>query len=283
MNQLDAIAAATQVGPDAGSPASYGTAALYLGVYAWRWARCRRDPKLRSPSVGRLISFTGACVLFGAALGPPIDSWAEQSATMHMVQHVILLDLVPILLFAGLTKAILRPLTRRTVGLEAKVGWLALPVFAVFAYVGLMYFWHFPFAYDAALKNSGIHSLEHVSLMIAGLLYWWHLISPVRIRTNLKATGPALYMAATKILVGLLGIVLTFSPKALYAYTGVFMGMDPLVDQHVAGLTMATEQTIVMGIAFAILFYTMLGRTEREQKRAEQYGDPQAGRQPIDP
>ena len=275
-----ATTTAPQVGPDAGSPLVALVALSYLAVYAWRWRRCRQDPATRSPGFQHLLAFAAGCVAMGLALGPPVDGWAEQSATMHMVQHVILLDLVPILLFAGLTKAILRPITRRTVGLESKIGWVALPVFAVCAYVGLMYFWHFPFAYDAALKNSGIHSLEHISLMTAGLLYWWHLMSPVRIRTTLKATGPALYMATTKILVGLLGVVLTFSPRALYAYTGTFLGMDPLVDQHVAGLTMATEQTIVMGIAFAVLFYSMLGQTEREQERAEQYGSAPVGHQP---
>ena len=43
------------------------------------------------------------------ALISPIDRLAEQSFTMHMVQHVLLLDLVPIGLILGLTKVLLRP------------------------------------------------------------------------------------------------------------------------------------------------------------------------------
>ena len=40
-------------------------------------------------------------------------------------------------------------------------------------------------------------------------------------------------------------------------------------DQSLAGLIMATEQSIVMGIALAVLFVQMLGESEREQQRAE--------------
>jgi cytochrome c oxidase assembly factor CtaG len=186
-----------------------------------------------------------------------------------MVQHVVLLDLVPILLFAGLTKALLRPLTRRLHHLEERVGPIALPAFAVVLYCAVMYAWHVPALYDAALRNANIHAVEHLTLLTAGILYWWHLMSPVRARHRLSGTGPVLYMATTKILVGLLGLVLIFSPTSLYAYTGSFLGMDPLTDQHAAGLVMATEQTLVMGVAFAILFMRMLAESERRQTRLE--------------
>lgn len=265
VSAADLLATAPAAGPDAGSPLVAVIAGLYLAVYLWRWISCRQDPKTRSPGVGRLIAFAAGCGLMALALGPPLDRWAEQSATMHMVQHVVLLDLIPILLFAGLTKAMLRPITKRLHGVEAKVGFLALPAFAVVAYCGLMYAWHVPALYNQALKNSSVHALEHMTLLTAGILYWWHLMSPVRVRYHLAGTGPVLYMATTKILVGILGIVLIFSPSSLYAYTGSFMGMDPLTDQHVAGTVMATEQTLVMGIAFAVLFLKMLADSERRQ------------------
>jgi cytochrome c oxidase assembly factor CtaG len=209
----------------------------------------------------------------GLALGPPLDRLAEESATMHMVQHVILLDFVPILLFAGLTKALLRPVTRRIHGVEDRLGVLAMPVFAVVLYCGLMFAWHVPGLYDSALRNSFVHTIEHISLMSAGLLYWWHLMGPVRQRLRFGGMGPVLYMASTKAVVAMLGIVLIFSPRSLYAYRGSFLGMDPLTDQHVAGLVMATEQTVVMGIAFAVLFLKMLADSERRQLRAEAIAD----------
>jgi cytochrome c oxidase assembly factor CtaG len=86
--------------------------------------------------------------------------------------------------------------------------------------------------------------------------------------------GPLAYMASTKLLVGMLGIVLAFSPRLLYDsydHPGTRLGMTALDDQRVAGLIMALEQSIVMGIALAWLFARMLSESEEEERRAERY------------
>jgi putative membrane protein len=86
--------------------------------------------------------------------------------------------------------------------------------------------------------------------------------------------GPILYMASTKILVGFLGVLLTFSPEILYDFYdsgGTRWGLSALDDQHVAGLTMALEQSLVMGVAIAYLFFRMLSESEAEDQRAERY------------
>ena len=49
-----------------------------------------------------------------------------------------------------------------------------------------------------------------------GLLYWWHVLSPVRNRRRLGGFGPVAYMFTGKIGLGLLGVLLTFSPTVLY-------------------------------------------------------------------
>jgi cytochrome c oxidase assembly factor CtaG len=129
--------------------------------------------------------------------------------------------------------------------------------------------------YDAALEHSGVHVLEHLSFGAAGLLYWWHLLSPIRSRFRLGGLGPVMYMASTKILVGFLGVLLAFAPSLLfhfYAVDGTRWGLSPLDDQHVAGLIMALEQSIVMGIALAYLFVRMLSEADENDLRAERYG-----------
>jgi cytochrome c oxidase assembly factor CtaG len=84
-------------------------------------------------------------------------------------------------------------------------------------------------------------------------------------------------MASTKILVGFLGILLRFSSADLYDYYetgGTRWGLSALDDQHVAGLTMALEQSLVMGVALAYLFFRMLSESEAEDQRAERYAAP---------
>ena len=182
---------------------------------------------------------------------------------MHMIQHVLLLDVVPILLILGLTKGLLRPVTRRLQTIEQRAGFVATPAFAVAAYAGFMWLWHIPALYDAALNHVDVHALEHICFGVAGGLYWWHLLSPIRARMRLGGMGPVGYMVSTKLLVGLLGIALAFAPNAFYPFYEHhphYWGLTPGQDQNLAGLVMALEQSIVMGIALVYLFVRMLSR-----------------------
>jgi cytochrome c oxidase assembly factor CtaG len=247
----------------------------YAAIYIWRWRISRREGGARAAGGGRLaLWLTGVALLF-VALISPVDRLGEQLATMHMVQHLILADLVPICLTLALTKHILRPVTRKIHRIERAAGPFGHPAFGVVAYVAAMWIWHVPTLYDAALEHSFVHVLEHLSFAAAGLLYWWHLLSPIRSRLRLGGIGPVLYMASTKLLVGFLGILLAFSPEVFYSVYetgGTRWGMSALDDQHVAGLVMALEQSIIMGIALAYLFVRMLAESEEEEQRAERYG-----------
>jgi putative membrane protein len=256
------------------APVVIASLLAYGLVYGLRWRTARREGGPRAAPVGRALLWgTGIALLF-VALISPIDRLGEQFATFHMVQHLLIADLAPVCLIVALTKHILRPATRRIHRIEQAAGPFGHPAFGVVAYVGAMWLWHVPALYDAALHNAGIHTLEHLSFAAAGLLYWWHLLSPIRSRLRLAGMGPILYMGSTKILVGFLGVLLAFSPELLYAYDwpGTKWGLTPIDDQHVAGLVMALEQSIVMGIALAYLFVRMLAESEAEDQRAERYG-----------
>jgi putative membrane protein len=245
----------------------------YLWVYGARWRASRRTGGARAASGWRAASWAAGVLMLFIALISPVDNLGEQMASWHMVQHLLIADLAPILLILGLTKWILRPATRRIHRIEQKAGPFAHPIFGVVAYVLAMWCWHIPLLYNAALEHSAIHSLEHLSFFAAGSLYWWHLISPIRSRFRMAGLGPVAYMASTKLLVGFLGIVIAFSNTVFYDYSwaGHRMGMTPLEDQNVAGLFMALEQSIVMGIALAWLFFRLLAESEREDERAERY------------
>jgi putative membrane protein len=246
----------------------------YAGVYGVRWRTARREGGARAAGYGRAALWATGIGLLFVALVSPLDVLGEQFATFHMVQHLLIADLAPVFLILALTKWILRPATRRIHQIERAAGPFGHPVFGVVAYVAAMWLWHVPALYDAALDHTFIHTLEHLSFAAAGLLYWWHLLSPIRSRMRLGGMGPVLYMASTKILVGFLGVLLAFAPDLLYTYdwSGAKWGLSPIDDQHVAGLVMALEQSIVMGIALAYLFFRMLSESEAEEQRAERYG-----------
>jgi putative membrane protein len=248
--------------------------AILAGLYLPRWRTVRRKHGARAAPVVRLLAYLAGLAMLVVALISPVDRLAEQAFTMHMVQHVLLLDLAPIALICGLTKVILRPATRRLKRLEQAAGPLGHPVFAIVLYVGLMWLWHVPALYDAALEHSLVHVLEHVCFFSAGALYWWHLLSPIRSRLRLSGMGPVVYMLSTKLFVGLLGIGLTFAPDALYSFyerQQPIWGLNPSEDQALAGGLMALEQSVVMGVALVWLFINALAESEAEEQRSERY------------
>jgi cytochrome c oxidase assembly factor CtaG len=247
--------------------------ALYLA--RWREVRAGASPRAAADApVWRLCCFIGSLLVVLAALISPLDALGEQLFAMHMLQHMLLLDLAPILAILGLTRVLLRPLTRAVTRAERRAGALAAPAFAIVAYVAVIWLWHIPSAYDAALRHSGVHLAEHASFALAGGLYWWHLLSPIRARLRLPGMGPVIYMASTKLLVGALGMGLAFAPRALYPYYvhhARVWGLSATSDQAVAGLVMAVEQSLVMGTALVVLFIAALSESEREQQRRERY------------
>jgi cytochrome c oxidase assembly factor CtaG len=250
-----------------------GVAALGV-LYVLGWRRAQATGSTHKPGYGRLALFALGLVVILAALVSPIDALGDQLMLMHMVQHILLLDFAPILLILGLNKVLLRPVTRRVQVIERRAGFFAHPAFAVIAYAGFMWLWHVPALYDAALHHTTIHAIEHICFAAAGTLYWWHLLSPIRNRKRLGGMGPVAYMVSTKLLVGLLGIVLAFAPASFYpfyAHHPRYWGLSPSEDQSLAGLTMALEQSIVMGIALVWVFVQMLGESEREAQRKERY------------
>jgi putative membrane protein len=249
--------------------------AVLYGI-AWRRARGRRGSVTTShaPGLGRLALFAGGLVAILAALVSPIDSLGDQLLVMHMTQHLLLIDIAPILIILGFNKVLLRPVTRRLHVVERRAGYLAHPAFAVLAYAGFMWLWHVPAMYDAALKSSTVHAVEHLCFAAAGSLYWWHLLSPIRSRMRIGGLGPVAYMVSTKLLVGALGIALAFAPASFYPFYEHhphYWGLSPSTDQSMAGLVMALEQSIVMGIALVWVFVQMLRESEREAQRAERY------------
>lgn len=243
-------------------------------VYGLAWRRARASGSPHPPGWGRLTLFASGLLAILLALVSPVDGLADQLLLMHMVQHVVLLDAVPILLILGTNKVLLRPVTRRLHVVERRAGYLAHPAFAVFFYAAIMWAWHVPAMYDAALNNTTVHAFEHLGFAAAGSLYWWHLISPIRSRMRLGGMGPIGYMVATKLLVGVLGIVLAFAPASFYPYYEHhphYWGLSPSEDQSLAGLLMALEQSIVMGVALVYLFVRMLTESEQDAKRRERY------------
>jgi putative membrane protein len=271
----------------AGSPYAWSfDPAILLAVtivglaYGGRFRDLRRETGERAgssgPSYVRALSFGAGLAVLALALVSPIDKLGEERLfVVHMAQHLLLADIVPILLLLGLSRQILRPATRRLVAVERVLGPLAHPAAALALLVAVVWTWHVPALYELALESPWTHALEHLSFLAAGTVFWWYVIEPLPPRRPLRGMGALGYMAGAKLLLGALGVVLAFSPSAFYdTYEQAprTWGLSALEDLNVGGLLMMLEQSIVLVVFFGIVLARVLERSEEAERRRERFG-----------
>jgi cytochrome c oxidase assembly factor CtaG len=192
------------------------------------------------------------------ALVSPLDGRAHVSLTAHMVQHVLLLAVAPPLLVAAGPMSTLLAGVPRAVRDIAVHGWGVVstsahsrrwPLWmagAILVQTGVMWAWHAPALYAAALRHQPVHAIEHLSFLGSGLLFWGVLAAAVASRRG--ASVPAMFVAA---LPGTaLGAALTLAARPWYpAYPS-------LEDQQMAGVVMwafaGTVYVVAAGVVFGL-------------------------------
>jgi cytochrome c oxidase assembly factor CtaG len=172
----------------------------------------------------------------------------------------------------------MRPATRRLHKIERKLGRFAHPAFFIVAWLALVYVWHIPALYNAALEHPMLHGLEHATFFTAGTLLWWPLIQPVPMRNGLTGLQPLAYIALAKGGLAALGLFLAWSSTAHYPWyedTPRIWGLNPVEDQNVAGVIMMVEQSLTLVLVMVWVFVRMLARSEQEELRRERLEDAQ--------
>ena len=259
-------------------PAVLAPLALFAGIYIWRFRQVRREAAARGrPPSGagplHALAFAGGMLAVLAALVSPIDGLGEDYLfSAHMVQHVLLGDIAPLLILLGLSRSIMRPATRRLMRVERALGPFASPGTSIALWLGIMYLWHVPALYDAAAENAFVHLLEHASFFTAGVALWWPLIQPVPMRRRLTGLQPLAYIASAKAGLAALGLFLAWSSTAVYPYyerTPRIWGLDPVEDQNIGGVIMMVEQSFTLVLVMVALFVRMLTQSEQEERRRE--------------
>src|SRR5256714_8297779 len=195
---------------------------------------------------------------------------------MHLAQHILIGDIAPLLLVLSLSRVIMRPATRRLTNIERRLGLLSSPVAFIAIWFALLYLWHIPALYDAALRRPSLHALEHACFFAAGVAVWWPLIQPVPMRRRLTGMQPILYIFAAKVGLAALGIYLAWSTGVAYDYYNHvprIWGLSAVEDQNAGGAIMLVEQSLVLVTVMSVLFVRMLAQSEEEELRRERLED----------
>ncbi len=222
-----------------------------------------------------LMFFAGVGALF-LALQSPIDPIAERLFFVHQIQHLLLRMLGPMLialawpqgiLVAGLPASIRRGL----VAPMARQRWLrrafrtvAHPVVVTALYVGALYVWEIPRYHDAALRDEAVHYSMHLTMLLAGLIFWWRIFDrrppPNGLRFGVRAMMLWLVILSNIVL----GAYTTLKSAVLYRgydAPGRLFGYAPLADEQVGGVVIWIPSSMMCVIAFLVILY-MWGRHE---------------------
>jgi cytochrome c oxidase assembly factor CtaG len=230
----------------------------------------------------RIAAFAGAVVLFAVALSPPLENRAEELFVFHMVQHVLLGDLAPLLFVLGLSGPLLRPLLalRPVAALRP----LAHPLVALPLWTLNLYVWHVPYLYESALANDAVHALEHVSFFTAGALMWAAVVEVLPGPAWFGTAAKLGYVVAVRLLETVLGNVFLWAGTPvydLYDDGSRMYGLSPLRDQGLAGTVMMIEGSLVTLGAIAWLFLRWGAESELRQRLIEEGVDPRAAARAV--
>ena len=155
---------------------------------------------------GRALHFAGAVVVFLVALISPLSVLANGYVfSAHMVQHILLVLIIPALLLLSLP---------RSFSLHSPFSYLTYPLIGWSAGVGAMWLWHAPALCNAAATSRTVSAIQTTSLLLMGTLFWWQVLAP-RQEERLSPLAGIVYLFTACTACSVLGIILTFAPVSI--------------------------------------------------------------------
>ena len=226
----------------------------------------------------RRVLFGLGLALLALALFSPLAAWGEkQFFFVHMVQHVLLGELAPLAIVAGLTGPLLRPLLAYRWVQRLRV--LAHPLVAWPLWAVNLYLWHLPFMYESALGSGAVHASEHIAFFMAGALFWAPVLEPLPAPRWFGNGAKLLYVVAARFAGMVLANVLAWADDPIYdeyVHDVARFGISASADQGIAGSVMRVVDSVVTIAAIAWLFLELAGESERRQELIEQGVEPEA-------
>ena len=237
---------------------------LVLVLAGGYWLALRRlGPRHVSPgdppaTRAQVVSFLlGVATIWIAADWPIHELAEERLMSVHMVQHLLLSLVAPPLLLFGTPGWLMRTLMRPR-WLASLVRNLARPFPALLLFNAFIAFSHWPLIVDAAVSSELAHLGLHAALVTTALLMWMPVLSPMFEIPRLRYPGQMLYLFAQSIVPTVPASFLTFADGPIYPFYGAaapLIGVDPVVDQRIAGLIMKIIGGFILWGFIAALFF----------------------------
>lgn len=161
--------------------------------------------------------------------------------SVHLIQNVVLAEWAPLLAVLAIPPALAARAPR------------VPPLLALALWLVNYGVWHLPWVYDAALRHQhSLLHLEHVLYFATGVLLWWPVF-----HSTLSSGAKALYLFAAFVLASPIGLMMALVPDPIYDFyveAPRLWGLSPILDQQIAGVSMAAAESVVFFGFFAFYF-----------------------------
>jgi putative membrane protein len=214
----------------------------------------------------RQACFYGGFLVIGAAL-TSLGAASQDLLYVHMIEHLLLGDIAALLIVLGLTGPLLAPVLR--IGFFDRLRALTHPLVAFPLWAINLYVWHLPALYQAALRHSGVHALEHAMFLGFGIAMWMPLFGPLPTPSWFGNLGKLIYIVAVRLTATVLGNIFLWSGTVFYPFYlkgDAHFHISPIADQNLAGAIMMVEESILTLGLFCWLFLRAASESEERQE-----------------
>ena len=245
-----------------------GVYILGVGPFRRRFGWAERVPR------GSVALFFTGLVAWYVALNSPLHELSDNFLfSAHMVQHLLLMMVVPPLLIVGTPGWLLRPLLRHS-AVERSARFVTSPIAAFILFSSVFTLWHYPPLYDATLRHHYLHVLEHLLFISTAVVMWWPVLGRLPELPRPSYPVQMIYLFFLSLPPGFVGAVITFSGEVKYTwYAEVprLWGLSALIDQQIGGLIMKLLGAAVFLVAMGVVFFIWYGR-EGADTRVQGHG-----------
>ena len=268
----------------------FGTAAIVMALLylaAVRRLRRRGD----AWAAGRTLAWLCGCAALLFTTSSGLGRYMPAMFSMHMVAHMLLSMLVPILLVLGAPVTLaLRALPAAGRGeppgprewllaaLHSRVSrFLTHPVVATALFVAGFYGLYFGGIFDAAVSNHAAHVLMNVHFLLSGYLFYWVVIGVDPTPRQIPQLGKVAMVFASMPLHAFFGVVLmgtqTVLGETFYRSLQLSWHTDLIGDQRLGGGIAWAAGEVPLVVVMIALLIQWRRSDQRTAKRLDRAAD----------
>jgi putative membrane protein len=255
----------------------YGWGVLRLGLRGDRW------------SAGRTAAFVTGVLTIGVTMCTRLNDYGMAMFSVHMVQHMILSMLSPILLLLGapvtLALRALPAARRGSLGpreLLVKVlhsrymRYITHPAFTIPLFIASLYGLYFTPLFDDLMRTRTGHIAMMVHFLLVGLVFFWPIMG-----VDPGPHRPGYVMRMLELFAGMpfhafFGIALMMASEPMiktFSHPAASLGIDPLNDQTSAGGIAWAFSEVPSVIVLVALLFQWYSSEQRQARRSDRAAD----------